>query len=338
MRVKYPIIKFISDTADLYKQRTLQQANNVRELIFRGCVIALIIALLVWLSILMYIAFYYAYVPYVSHSKPVHVTFKPCSVVCTKSEYSRKSGVCSFPSAHVQLTKRNQLLMMGQPYKVEITLEMPESEANKELGMFMVCADFRTKAGELVHTSCRSAMLQYNSPLLDTLRTIVLSPGLILGATKQKQNIQIELFSDYEDDQERPVTDVYIEIQSQNIELYSATLLISAHFSGLRYMMFHWPILSASIGITSNLFFIAFISILSWYQLINSEEYLNYKHVVEHTQKFMAIKQKKFSDDSPSIESTQEIESDIKFETQESSSEDIREFVDILSSEKISSF
>lgn len=76
MRVKYPIIKFISDTADLYKQRTLQQANNVRDLIFRGCVIALIIALLVWLSILMYIAFYYAYVPYVSHSKPVHVTFK----------------------------------------------------------------------------------------------------------------------------------------------------------------------------------------------------------------------------------------------------------------------
>lgn len=42
--------------------------------------------------------------------------------------------MCSFPSAHIQLTKRQQLLMMGQPYKVNINLEMPESPANKELG------------------------------------------------------------------------------------------------------------------------------------------------------------------------------------------------------------
>lgn len=45
-------------------------------------------------------------------------------------------GICSFPSAHVQLTKKQQLLMVGQPYKVNLHLEMPESPTNRELGMF----------------------------------------------------------------------------------------------------------------------------------------------------------------------------------------------------------
>lgn len=45
------------------------------------------------------------------------------------------------------------------------------------------------------------------------------------------------------------MTDVYIEIQSKHIELYSAKFLINAHFTGLRYIMFQWPIMSAAIGI-----------------------------------------------------------------------------------------
>lgn len=46
----------------------------------------------------------------------------------------KNKGICSFPSANVQLTKKQQLLMVGQPYKINLHLEMPESIANKELG------------------------------------------------------------------------------------------------------------------------------------------------------------------------------------------------------------
>lgn len=52
--------------------------------------------------------------------------------------------------------------------------------------------------------------------------------------------------------QSHPVTDVFIELQSKELQYYSMTLHITAHFSGLRYIMFHWPILSAAIG-KSNL-------------------------------------------------------------------------------------
>lgn len=44
-------------------------------------------------------------------------------------------GMCSFPSAYIQLTKKQQLLMLGQSYKVHLDLEMPESPTNRDLGM-----------------------------------------------------------------------------------------------------------------------------------------------------------------------------------------------------------
>lgn len=58
--------------------------------------------------------------------------FSLIRIICRSCE--KEKGICSFPSAHVQLTKRQQLLMFGQPYKVHLELEMPESPTNKELG------------------------------------------------------------------------------------------------------------------------------------------------------------------------------------------------------------
>lgn len=75
--------------------------------------------------------------------------------------------------------------------------------------------------------------------------------------------------------QSHQVTDVYIEVQSRFVELYSATMHIQAHLSGLRYLMYNWPLLSALVGIFSNLFVIAFISSLSWYHLYLQNEYGN---------------------------------------------------------------
>lgn len=64
-----------------------------------------------------------------------------------------------------------------------------------------------------------------------------------------------------------PVTDVYVELQSEVIEVYSSKLQIDAHLSGIRYLMFHWPAISAALGVSFNLAVIAFIVILSWWQL-----------------------------------------------------------------------
>ncbi|CAG5059873.1 unnamed protein product [Parnassius apollo] len=211
-----------------------------------------------WISIFMYIIFYYIYMPNVTHIRPVHLQFRSCE---------ENMGVCSFPSAHIQLTRWNNLLMPGQLYRIKLLLDMPESQVNKDLGMFMVCAQMRAKGGVFVSSSCRSAMLRYRSRLHEFIRTTVFAPLLLSGFDEEKQQIQVELFSDFVDDSELPVTDAYVELQSRFAQTYSCELHIQAHFSGLRYVMYYWPRISAFVGISTNIFFVSFIFILSWYHL-----------------------------------------------------------------------
>lgn len=155
--------------------------------------------------------------------------------------------------------------MLGQPYKVYVNLEMPESVQNRDLGMFLVCAEMRDQGQNLRGHSCRSAMLRYKSDLLTRITTWVLSPLYILGVREEKQTVQVELFSDYLDEKTNPVTNVFVEIQSSTVQFYDITLQITAQFTGLRYFMFHWPILSAVIGTTTNLILILLVLLLSWY-------------------------------------------------------------------------
>ncbi|XP_072747088.1 seipin [Anoplolepis gracilipes] len=245
------------------RRTTRKSVQSAKDTVFRGGIIVISAILVVWLSIFIYTAFYYAYMPSMSYMRPVNMNFKSCN---------EERGVCSFPQAHVQLTKKQQLLMIGQPYKVNLHLEMPESPANKQLGMFMVCAHMHSRDGFLVDHTCKSAMLHYRSTLLHTLTTLTFSPMMIFGNVEEKQDVIIELFSNFEEDQNHPVTIIFIEIQSRHIEFYSANLSINAHLAGLRYLMFYWPILSAIVGIATILFFITLLCTLSYLHLGNEEE------------------------------------------------------------------
>lgn len=66
----------------------------------------------------------------------VRFAFSRFQFTCLLSHRSCEDskGICSNPSAHVRLTKKQQLLMVGQQYKMYLDLEMPESPANQNLG------------------------------------------------------------------------------------------------------------------------------------------------------------------------------------------------------------
>ncbi|XP_076236503.1 lipid droplet biogenesis associated protein seipin [Calliopsis andreniformis] len=245
------------------QKRTTTSVQTVKDVAFRGGILIISGIFFIWLSVFVYTAIYYAYMPNMSYVRPVNLQFKSCN---------ERKGICSFPSAHVQLTNKQQLLMVGQPYKINLHLEMPESPANKELGMFMVCAKLRSRDGFLVDHTCRSTMLHYRSTLLHALTTLTFSPMMIFGDTEEKQNVVLELFGNFEEDQSHPVTDIHIVIESRHIQFYSANIVINAHLSGLRYLMFHWPILSAILGISTILFFIALVFTLSFLHFTTYED------------------------------------------------------------------
>lgn len=110
------------------------------------------------------------------------------------------SSVCTFPSAHVQLTRRQQLLMVGQRYGVSVELELPESEANRDQGMFLVCVELTSADASTLAHGCRTAMLRYSSSFLRSLRTALYAPAYLFGSKEEKQLVHVDVFTDYVDD------------------------------------------------------------------------------------------------------------------------------------------
>lgn len=58
------------------QQKTAEGVQSARDAIFRGGVIVITAVVVVWISVFLYAAFYYAYMPSISHIRPVHLQFK----------------------------------------------------------------------------------------------------------------------------------------------------------------------------------------------------------------------------------------------------------------------
>ncbi|KAI4874385.1 hypothetical protein NFI96_013697 [Prochilodus magdalenae] len=251
-----PVLLWLQDVTAV----TLLRA---RRTLLRAAILFLVLVLLLWVSVFLYGSFYYSYMPTVSFSTPVNYQYRTdCK--------SANSVLCSFPMANVSLLKngREQVMMHGQPYRVSLELEMPESPVNEQLGMFMVKMSCYSKDGKIVSTVARSAMLHYRSSLLQTLSTLLFSPLLLTGLSEQKQLIEVELFSGYKSDSYQPTIGAVIEIQSQRVQIYSAQLRIHAYFTGIRYLLYNFPLTSAVIGVASNFTFLSVIVLFSYLHFI----------------------------------------------------------------------
>lgn len=236
-------------------------AGRARKLLLQFGVFFCTILLLIWMSIFLYGSFYYSYMPTVSHLTPVHFHYR---TDCDPSS----AYLCSFPVANVSLVRagRDRVLMYGQPYRVILELDLPESPVNQELGMFLVTISCYTRGGRIISTSSRSVMLHYRSDLLQMLDTLVFSSVLLFGFAEQKQLLEVELYPEYRENSYVPTTGAIIEVHSRRVQLYGASLRIHAHFSGLRYLLYNFPITCAFIGVTSNFTFLSVIVLFSYLQ------------------------------------------------------------------------
>ncbi|XP_051774505.1 BSCL2 lipid droplet biogenesis associated, seipin, like isoform X1 [Ctenopharyngodon idella] len=235
---------------------------RVRQKVLEIAILICVILLVFWVALFLYGSFYYSFMPTANFIAPVHFFYSRTD--CPSPHHS----LCSFPVANVSLLKngKHQVMTYGQPYRITLELEMPESPANQELGMFLVKIAPYSKAGQIVDVSARSAILHYRSSLLQALGTVVFSPMLLTGASEQKQSVSVELYSEFKDDSYKPTVGAVIEIHSQRIQIYRAHLFIFAHFTGIRYLLYHFPLISALIGVMSNFTFLSLIIALSFLQ------------------------------------------------------------------------
>ncbi|MEQ2211569.1 hypothetical protein XENOCAPTIV_007248 [Xenoophorus captivus] len=251
-----PLLHWLQDVASV-------TFHKARRTLFQAAILFCTLCLLLWVSIFLYGSFYYSYMPTVSFSTPVHFYY---SSDCDAAE----SGLCSFPTANISFMKneRDQVMANGQPYRVSLELEMPESPVNEQLGMFMIKMSCYTRGGRTVSSVGRSTMLHYRSSLLQTLSTLFFSPFLLTGMAEQKQLIEVELYPDYKTNAYHPTVGAVIMIQSKRVQIYSAQLRIHAYFTGIRYLLYNFPLTSAVIGVATNFAFLSVIALFGYLQFM----------------------------------------------------------------------
>nr|XP_025734663.1 seipin isoform X2 [Callorhinus ursinus] len=236
-------------------------AGRARKLLLQFGVLFCTILLLLWVSVFLYGSFYYSYMPTVSHLSPVHFYYREKGT-CSGRRDGGQEGALGAKEVY------GQVLMYGQPYRVTLELELPESPVNQDLGMFLVTISCYTRGGRIISTSSRSVMLHYRSDLLQMLDTLVFSSLLLFGFAEQKQLLEVELYSEYRENSYVPTTGAVIEIHSKRIQMYGAYLRIHAHFTGLRYLLYNFPMTCAFIGVASNFTFLSVIVLFSYMQWV----------------------------------------------------------------------
>ncbi|KAF7667596.1 hypothetical protein LDENG_00053540 [Lucifuga dentata] len=170
-----------------------------------------------------------------------------------------------------------QVLTLSQAYWISLELEMPESPTNQDLGLFMIRMTCFSKNGarasssaeqQLSASSSLFSILRYRSNLLKVMGTLLFLPAFLTGVAEQKQVLEVELFSEYTDDSFAPSDSAIIEILSNKVQIYSSQLYIHAHFTGIRYLIFNFPISSALMGILSNFIFLSVVFVFSYISIL----------------------------------------------------------------------
>ena len=151
-----------------------------------------------------------------------------------------------------------------QVYSIKMVLEVPDSPSNEELGMFMACMNVTGQDGLAIARSCKSSISQYRSPMLRSIETVALAPGLVTGFAEQKQKIPITFFATFHPDPHAVVRAFQVEVKSKLVQVSDASLHIEANLTGLRHLMYRHSWFSAVLGVGTNMFILMTIIGVSW--------------------------------------------------------------------------
>ena len=129
--------------------------------------------------------------------------------------------------APVAPSKRTtRILHPDQRYFIDVALTLPDSDINREIGVFMLEACLRDRNETLLAVSRRAAMLPFESPLVKITRKIVFLIPLLLGTVSEAQTVVLNLFDHFVENDEFSLASVETRIIVPKIRTYQQSLQI----------------------------------------------------------------------------------------------------------------
>lgn len=261
-----------------------------------------VILFCLYISAFLFGVIYYYKMPTIYQSYSLDFLYNRRCIQEHRNYLKRGQGVASniyeescYPTAFVDFDSYfNKMVDPHQAYAVYLSLDLPESTANLEMGMFMTTMKYG------VTSSSQPATMRYRPFLIRFASMLAFWPLMLFDLVDSKQTINIPLSekaifnhhlkkdslacrenmasvsfatryvrsrpnSNFDRDSKSSFHGyssmdlcnqrvAILQIDYPDIEIYSSKLHLTATFSGLQYLLFQWPVFSFLVG--TSMFFV----------------------------------------------------------------------------------
>ncbi|KAL3508790.1 hypothetical protein ACH5RR_028191 [Cinchona calisaya] len=155
-------------------------------------------------------------------------------------------GLISKDRTHFAKQVSGRPIPYNHKLQLTVSLTMPESEYNRNLGIFQVRVECLSSDGKVTASSSYPSMLQFKSQPIRYVETIFKSIPLLTGFQSEVQNLKIGIIDYTEGYEPTACFKVIIEQRAEYEpgfgipEIYSATLHIESELPQLKRLIWNW--------------------------------------------------------------------------------------------------
>ncbi|XP_009804206.1 seipin-3-like isoform X1 [Nicotiana tabacum] len=155
-------------------------------------------------------------------------------------------GVGSKDQVEVGMVDGVRVIPPNHQLQVTVSLTLPESDYNRNLGIFQVRVDFLTANGKVLASSRRPCMLQFKSNPIRLFSTFLKAAPLVTGYTSESQKLRVYLKGFSEGFVPTACLRVIIEQRAEFQtgggipEMYAASLTLESELPFLKRMLWYW--------------------------------------------------------------------------------------------------
>ncbi|KAL6959043.1 hypothetical protein U1Q18_014618 [Sarracenia purpurea var. burkii] len=132
---------------------------------------------------------------------------------------------------------------VGHTFHVSLVLLLPESDFNRELGVFQLTAELISTRGDTIAKSSQSCMLRYQSLPIRLMRTLLLGIPLLLGITAETQKIMVPILKNKERYPRIGVIRIYLvpRVGTSSVpQVYQAEIIINSELPQSKEIVRRW--------------------------------------------------------------------------------------------------
>ncbi|GAB2287148.1 hypothetical protein Dimus_021534 [Dionaea muscipula] len=158
-------------------------------------------------------------------------------------------------------------LPVGHSISVSVVLLMPESDFNREIGIFQLAAEALTSKGDVIAKSWQPCMLLFRSSPIRLARTYLMSVPILLGIRQETQRLNVKVLEYMEGVRSQTMRTEAIRIilmpragTHHLPQLYEAEIVVRSQLPWMKELVRRWK-LTLSVW-TSVYIFIMFVIVL----------------------------------------------------------------------------